>query len=437
MTWSTKSESFPQAIIHLDGDAFFASCEEAIHPEYHGQPVVTGLERGIASSFNYLAKRRGVKRGMRLFEIKKICPDAIIVASDYETYSLFSKRMFTIMRRYTNLVEEYSIDEGFADVTGLRRSMHKSYIGMAKDMKETVERELGLSVSVGLAPTKVLAKLASTCKKPSGLVNISGKNIEKFLCDTPIGHIWGVGPNTSNYLRQFGIKTAADFTKQSYEWVMKNLTKPHQEIWRELHGEQVFPVLTEEKTSYASISKTKTFTPPSNTRDLVYAQLVKNLENACIKARRYHLAPERVAIILKEQSFTVHGLEATLTRRSNFPQDILPIIRPLFDRLFSSSTLYRSTGIVLSGLSSETSIQGSLFESPVRMEKFQRVYTAMDTLSQKFGKHTVHLGASMSAHTSPAHAGKRGDTAERKQTLLKGETRRKRLWLPLLLGAVR
>ena len=111
---------------------FFATCEQAIHPEYKGKPVVTGLERGIASAMSYEAKAAGVKRGMRIFEVRKVCPDAIIVPSDYETYSLFSKRIFSIMRRYTNTVEEYGIDEGFADLTGLRRPMNMSYQNMAK-----------------------------------------------------------------------------------------------------------------------------------------------------------------------------------------------------------------------------------------------------------------------------------------------------------------
>jgi DNA polymerase-4/DNA polymerase V len=99
--------SFPRAVIHIDGDAFFASCEQARDPQLQGKPVVTGKERGIASSISYEAKARGITRGMRLFEIRKLCPDAIILPSDYETYSLLSARLFSIMRHYTPEVEEY------------------------------------------------------------------------------------------------------------------------------------------------------------------------------------------------------------------------------------------------------------------------------------------------------------------------------------------
>jgi DNA polymerase-4/DNA polymerase V len=98
--------SWPRAIVHLDADAFFASCEQAIHPEYRGKPVITGKERGIVAAASYEAKRLGIGRGTPLWEVKKICPEAIIVPSDYETYSLFSKRMFEIMRRFTSDVEE-------------------------------------------------------------------------------------------------------------------------------------------------------------------------------------------------------------------------------------------------------------------------------------------------------------------------------------------
>ena len=124
--------SFPRAILHVDGDAFFVACEVAKNPALRGKPVVTGGERGIASAMSYEAKRRGITRAMRISEMKKICPDVIILPSDYETYSLYSMRMYAIVRRYTPAVEEYSIDECFADLTGLRRSLRMSYEEMAQ-----------------------------------------------------------------------------------------------------------------------------------------------------------------------------------------------------------------------------------------------------------------------------------------------------------------
>ncbi|HUW92625.1 MAG TPA: hypothetical protein VMV74_05640, partial [Bacteroidales bacterium] len=130
--------SWPRAILHLDADAFFASCEQAIHPELRGKPVITGKERGIVAAASYEAKARGVKRGMSLYEVKKVCPDIVILPSDYETYSLFSLRMFEILRRFSPDVEGYSIDEAFVELTGLRRSFHGSYGMIAQKMQETV-----------------------------------------------------------------------------------------------------------------------------------------------------------------------------------------------------------------------------------------------------------------------------------------------------------
>src|ERR671937_306328 len=119
--------SFPRAIVHIDGDAFFASCEQSRRPKLQGCPVVTGRERGIAASMSYEAKARGVVRGMRIADIQKVCPEVVLLPSDYETYSLLSMRFFAIVRRYTPAVEEYSIDECFADITGFRRQQRASY----------------------------------------------------------------------------------------------------------------------------------------------------------------------------------------------------------------------------------------------------------------------------------------------------------------------
>jgi DNA polymerase-4 len=276
---------FPRAIAHIDGDAFFASVEQAMDPRLRGRPVVTGKERGIASSMSYEAKARGVTRGMPLHEIRRLCPECVILPSDYETYSLFSVRMFDIVRRYTEDVEEYSIDECFADLTGLRRSLKMTYREMAERIKADLDGELGMTFSVGLAPTKVLAKIGSKWKKPSGLTVIFGRHIEEYLAALPVEKVWGIGPQTSAFLAKHRIMTALDYARRDEAWVKRHLSKPYQEIWHELRGTPIYPVMVAKKTEYKSIGKTKTFTPPSTDRAFVLAQLPKNVENACIKAR--------------------------------------------------------------------------------------------------------------------------------------------------------
>lgn len=430
-------EQFKKAILHVDGDAFFASCEQAVHPEYRGKPVVTGKERGIVSAASYEAKRYGVKRGVALWDVKKLCPDAIIVPSDYETYSLFSKRMFEIIRRFTSDVEEYGIDEGFADITGMRRPLRMSYPAIARTIKETIERELGISVSVGLASSKVLAKLGSRWNKPSGCVAIRTHEIPQYLKATPTGEIWGIGPQTSHYLSKFRIHTALEFIKQPEDWVIRNLTKPHYEIWQELQGRSVFPIRAALHDTYASISKTRTFTPPSRDPSVVFAQLSKNIENAFIKARRHHLAAQKFFLFLKQQSFRIRGVEGTLVRASAFPSDVLPIAERLFKELYQRGEWYRATGIVLMNLHRSDVTQLNLFERPVALERLERLYATVDELSARYGKHTVFVGSSFFAQTRDQHARVRGDAPEARKQRAQQLHRRKFLNAPLLLGRVR
>jgi DNA polymerase-4/DNA polymerase V len=422
--------SWPQAIIHIDGDAFFTSCEEAIHPEFKGKPLITGGERGIVACASYAAKRLGVKRGVPLHEAKALCPGIIILPSDYETYSLFSRRMFNIIRRFTPQVEEYSIDEAFADITGMRRSLHASYETITLRIKKEIERELGISISAGLSLTKVLAKVASKHKKPDGFTAIPGRLIARYLQDLPVGKIWGIGHATTSYLEKMGIRTALEFARLPEKTVRERFTKPGVETWRELRGEAVYPVLPEEKSAYASISKMKTFAPPTANREYLFAHLLRNLESACIKARRYALAPRKIIPILKKNNFDTAGCEAKLTRPSVYPLELSQLLQGLFDQLYDGKEIYRATGIILIDLVPDTPVQYSLFEDPVKAEKIRQLYEAADTLGGKYGKHTLHLGGSHPIEVFGK--GRRGVPTVREQTRMYGETKRKHLGLPIL-----
>jgi len=422
--------SWPRAIVHLDGDAFFTSCEEAIHPELKGKALITGGERGIVACASYPAKKLGIKRGVPLHEARKICPGLIILPSDYETYSLFSRRMFDIMRRFTPDVEEYSIDEAFADITGMRRALHSSYEEIALKMKKEIKRDLGITVSVGLSITKVLAKVASKHLKPAGMTVIKGRDIAQYLCDLPVEKVWGIGPATTNYLAKLGIRTALSFAQLPEETVIKKFTKPGVEIWQELRGKSVYPVTMEEKSSYASISKTKTFAPPTSNAEYLFAHLMRNMESACIKARRYSLAPNKIVVFLKKNDFSTAGSEAKLSRPCAFPLEFSGIIHDLFDSCYNPKDIYRATGVVLLNLEPDTNIQYTLFDNPLQAEKIKGLYNVADELGRKFGKHTLHLGSSHLI--DKLGKGRRGTSTSREKTQLKGETRRRHLGLPLL-----
>jgi DNA polymerase-4/DNA polymerase V len=424
--------SWPQAILHIDADAFFASCEQAIHPELRGRPVITGKERGIVAAASYEAKAKGVQRGMRLFEVKKVCPDAVILPSDYETYSLFSVRMFEILRRFSPVVEESSIDEAFVDLTGLRRSFHGSYEMISEKMRKTIETELGITVSAGVSLSKVLAKIGSKHRKPDGLTVIPGREIHLYLEKLPVEKVWGIGPNTAAFLRKHGIETALQFAKREEGFIDRYLSKPYREIWHELNGRSVYPVVTDSKSCYQSISKAKTFTPPSQDESFVFAQLSKNLENACIKARKYKLAATRIIVFLRKQDFTSSGVEIKLTRPTAYTAELFGVLRRGFQNIYQPRAMYRQTGVVLCGLVAESGIQYTLFDDTAKIGKMAKIYESIDEISRKYGKHTIQHGASLPAKLQAQHEGERGDVPVRKNALFKGENKRQRLRLPLL-----
>jgi DNA polymerase-4 len=436
MTAPLAIRSFPRAIVHIDGDAFFASCEQSRRPQLQGRPVVTGKERGIAASMSYEAKARGVTRGMRLADIRKVCPEAAILPSDYETYSLLSKRFFAIVRRFTPDVEEYSIDECFADLTGLRRPLRMSYFEIAARIKKALDTELGFTFSVGLAPNKVVAKIGSTWQKPSGLTAIPVGELHRYLAKLPVGNVWGIGPQTTALLKKHAVETALQFAQKPEPWVKKYFSKPFYEIWQELNGACVFELATGEHDTYYSIQKVKTFTPPSPEKAFVFAQLAKNVENACIKARKYKLATQRVVIFLRTQQFRDTGLEVELSGPTQFPNDILRAVTPAFEELFSPRTLYRATGVILLKLTEAYYSQLDLFGEAIRMQRLSHLYESVDALREKYGKHTVFLGASFLAHKSAQHDGERGHVPDRQRQLLPGETARKRLAIPMFMGEV-
>jgi DNA polymerase-4/DNA polymerase V len=314
-------------------------------------------------------------------------------------------------------------------LTGLRRVRRASYGDIALKIKAEIERELGITVSVGLSLTKVLAKVASKYRKPSGMTIIPGRAIAAYLRDLSVEKIWGIGPATSSYLNKMGIHTALDFARLPEERVRKSLTKPGVEIWHEIRGESVYPVIPEEKSTYASISKTKTFAPPTTDPEYLFAQLLRNLESACLKSRHYDLAPRKIIPFLKENNFATDGREISLNRPTSYPLELSAILRELFMAIYQPGILYRATGIILADLAPDHNIQYSLFENPLRVEKIRGLYEAVDILNTKYGKHTLHLGGSHFIEVRGK--GRRGERTVRERTRLYGETKRRHLGLPL------
>lgn len=424
-------QSWPRAILHFDGDAFFASVEQAAHPALKGRPLVTGRERGIIACASYEAKALGVSRGITLQEAVRRCPGLIMLPSDYETYSLYSKRMFDIARRYTPMVEEYSVDEGFADLTGLRRVFHTSYEEIARRLQTEIQAELDITVSIGLSLSKSLAKLASKFRKPAGFTAVEGgQAIHDFLRQTSLEKVWGFGPNTVQLLVKQGLATADDFINRPEGWAERLMGKIGRELWGELRGEAIYPVVTEASPPACTISKCKTFTAVSSDPDYVWAKLVRNVESALIKARRHRLRAGGVGVMLRRGDFRQTGLEARLTRATSATHELLPVVRQLFGELVVPGGDYRATMVVLLRLEPEASLQYELFDDPVRVTRLERLNAAVDAVNARLGKHTLGLGTALFLDRHRRTS--RDDAPVRKTALLPGETARRRLALPRL-----
>jgi DNA polymerase-4/DNA polymerase V len=389
--------SFPKAIVHFDGDAFFASVEQARNWRLRGKPVATGGERNIIASMSYEAKRRGVTRAMTIKDAKQVCPDLVMLRSDYELYSLYARRMYTIVRRFTPVVEEYSIDECFADITGLRAYHHMPYEKLAALIKDTLEQELNVTFGAGLGPNKSIAKIASKWQKPAGLTVIPARQIYEYLGQIPIGKIWGIGFSTAEMLRKRGIQTALDFALKSEAWLDEyRIAKPYKEIWHEFHGRFAKEINTEPHNEIGSVVVSRTFTPPSKDRSFILSELSKNIEGACKKLRFHGMRSDSMSFKLKTQNFTYVSHSVSLPVPTSAPGEFINRVYDLFDQIFDSTVEYRASGVSFHHLSPEDGSQLSLFDSDSEqhLKSRETVFNTIDTINHKLGTQAIYLASS-------------------------------------------
>lgn len=383
-----------KVILHMDGDAFFVAVEVAKNPALIGKCVVTGQERGIVSALSYEAKALGITRGMTIYTVKKMFPTVIVLPGDYKSYMKYSRAMFSIVRRYADDVEEYSIDECFADLTGLDKPLKMSYREIAERIQREVRDELALSVTIGLAPTKVLAKVASKWVKPNGLTVITKVTAPEFLLKFPIDKVWGIGPSTVSALRSKGVETAGDFVDKPLHFVSEHFSRNYEDLWHELQGVSVMKLNPEIKSTYSSIQKTRTFHPATKDRTFLLTQLSKHVEEACAKARAHGLLPKKFMFSLRAQDLSYTVCSVTLVPPTNAPEVIVAHIHTKFGEIFRQGILYRASGITLQNLTKEVSPQATLFDvADTKADKFEAIHLQLDKLEHKLGKHVVHLGS--------------------------------------------
>jgi DNA polymerase-4/DNA polymerase V len=409
-------------LLHVDADGFFAAVEQALDPALRGRPVVTGAERGIIAAASYEAKACGVKRGIQLRDARRLCPGLVIRPSDYETYSLYSRRLFALLRRFTPLVEEYSIDEAFADLSGCGRVLDRPLEAVAAALRRAAAEELGLTVSIGVSLTKTLAKICSKFRKPDGQTIVRREHLPQLLRRTPIDKVWGVGPASAGKLRARGILTAHDFVRMEAAEVHRLLHKPGYETWRELRGERVFPLALEPKRRYDSMMKGHTFSPSSDDPRLVYAEARRNLAAALAKLRRHaHLARE-VGLSLRCHDYSGLAASAPLAAPTCHDGEVAPLLRGLFAALFEPRQRYRATLVWLGGLVPELHLQGSLFDDAPRRAAYMRLDQAVDRLNQRYGQAAVAPATLLNRRLKPWHA--RDAAPARYGAPLQGETLR-------------
>ena len=390
---------FERVILHFDGDSFFASVEQVMDYRLRGRPLVTGGERGAITSASIEAKKIGINRGVSLRDAKKLCPELVVVSSDYVSYAIFAERMYAIVREFTPLIEEYSIDECFADITGLDRVFKMSYADIAIAIKKKLETSLGLTFGVGLGPNKVLAKVASKHRKPAGFTIIRQNTLESFLKTLPLEKVWGIGPSTSTALSKLGVFTALDFASKNSGWIDHNhISKPYRETWLELQG-YFQKKLSLKPDIPKSIIRSRTFSPPSSDKEFVFSQLSKNIESASAKARSHGLRAGLFYFYLKTQDFQYQGKDISLMIPSSSPNDIISLVKKYFCEVWRSGVVYRASGISLRGFISNTKTTNDLFGESVKTEKSAVVFRCLDKLSAKYGEHTVFMGSSLRALT--------------------------------------
>jgi DNA polymerase-4/DNA polymerase V len=397
---------YPRAILHVDGDSFFVSCELTRLPHLKGRPVVTGVERGIATAMSREAKALGIHRGMRIRDIRRQYPETIILPSDYRLYAMYARRMYSIVRKYARTVEEYSIDECFADLTGLAgradgpahmRGMRYEDIALA--IQADLHESLGITFSMGLGVNKVTAKIASKWDKPAGSTFMPKGSIKSYLADLPIGKVWGIGRSTTMQMGKLGISTALDLAMKDRAWVAHHCDRPVAEIYEELQGNFVKELC--EGSVPISVQRTRTFHPPSRDAAYVWSQISYHAEEACMRLRSQGLVAVRASLFLKSQEFQYFRGEAELPDPSAAPEDVLRALRPAFQKVWNerrhSGLMYRAAGVSLSGLRAEDAGSATLFEPAGKVGVSGMVHKAVDHIVHRFGHRAIYLGSSFRA----------------------------------------
>ena len=369
-------------ILHIDMDAFFASVEQRDHEEYRGKPVIIGGlgPRGVVSTASYEARKFGVHSAMPMVTAHRRCPDAIFLPGDHAKYSAVSRQIFSVLARFSPVIEQLSIDEGFLDLTGMERLMDSPH-DYGEAIKRAVREETGLTASVGVAPNKFLAKLASDMEKPDGLVVIRPEDAERVLAPLPVSRIFGVGKKTEALLSALGFKTIGQLAAADRSRLARALgDRMAAQLIALAHGLDDRPV--EPTRAAQSIGREETFDEDIHSREEAERVLLSLSEEVGWRLRREGLSARTVTLKLRFAPFDTYTRQQTFPDPVSFDEDIFSAARALF-RAFPvpPGAGIRLLGVSVGGLTEEGEL--SLFDDH---EKKEKLYNAIDKIKGKFGE---------------------------------------------------
>lgn len=376
----------------VDGNNFFVSCEILMNPSLKGKPVcVLSNNDGCVISRSYEAKKIGIKMGQPYFLAKKDFPDAIYLSANFSVYHELSQRMIEKLQNYSDKLDVYSIDEAFLDLTGLDKILKLSFDEIAKLIKKDIEETIGVSVSVGIANSKTLAKIAThKAKTQNGTYVISKENIDFELKNIPIEEVWGIGRNISRSLKAYGVFFALDILSKDDDFYKIHYGKKGLELKYELLGVSVIP-LTGILVKPKSIQRTKAFPEFSKDEKYIFTEVELHLHNVCRKLRQYNLQTDSIYVMLRTKDFRVFVLEEKLDFSTNSELLLTPIVKKLFKKMYDKEIIYRSAGVYVSNLIDSEKIQLEFFQDEIKNKK-EQLSTVIDKIEEKYGKGYLSIG---------------------------------------------
>jgi len=379
-------------IIHLDMDAFYASVEELDNPELKGKPVIVGgnRKRGVVSAASYEARKFKIHSAMPMAQAMSLCPHGVFLPVRMKRYRQISGRIFAIYQRFTPLVEPLSLDEAFLDVTGSNRLFGSSE-DIAARIKKLVFQMIGLTVSAGVASSKLVAKIASDYNKPDGLTIVMPGREEEFLGPLPIKRLWGVGKKTREALGLLGVKTIEDLAGLSLKLLEQKFGKHGRSLHNAALGIDYRDVETEHETK--SVGHEITLDTDLIDIEKIQRQLLELASMVAKRLRRYQLQGRTITLKVKYHDFRQITRSSTITRHTTDSKRIFEEIIQLLKKTDAGRKPIRLLGISVSGLKLVSdSSQQFLFPEMQASRKRQEINKALDKIQEKFGSTAILPG---------------------------------------------